>query len=1099
MPLCPDIRRVLVIGAGPIVIGQGCEFDYSGTQACRTLRKLGLHVALLNSNPATIMTDPGIANATYIEPVDAQSAASIIAAESIDAVLPTMGGQTALNCAMALWNQGVVAQHRQAGKPLLIGASPASIHKAESRAAFKTAMEKIGLRCAPSRVVSSWREAQEAVADIGFPIVARPCFTLGGSGGGMAYNSEEFEALIARGLSESSTRSLLLERSLIGWKEFEMEVVRDSKDNCIIVCCIENVDPMGVHTGDSITVAPAQTLTDKEYQIMRDASIAVLREVGVDTGGANVQFAINPNDGDMVVIEMNPRVSRSSALASKATGFPIAKVATLLAVGFTLDEIANDITGGKTPASFEPSIDYMVTKVPRFDFAKFPTAVDRLSTQMQSVGEVMAIGGNFAESLQKALRGLEIGRCGLVSSLPTCGKEVKKARDNLRPRLSHPHSMRIFDIGDAFRLQMGIEEVHHLTHIDRWFLAQIKGIIDSERDIATTMQDEHQRLHLSKDTLRQWKAQGFSDAHIDRFVPGGKPFAQRYRATQGVAPVFKRIDTVAGEFATQTAYMYSTYTGTECELQPSCRPKVVILGSGPNRIGQGLEFDYCCVHAVLALRDLGYETIMINCNPETVSTDYDTADRLFFEPLTAEDVLAVIQREAPQGVIVQCGGQTPLSIAHALKKAGAPIIGTGIEAIDIAESRDRFATLLARCGLRQPDNAIVGTPLVDPMRLREAVLSLADKIGYPLVVRPSYVLGGRAMRIIYDRQQMLTYIEDNADVLRTSEVLLDRFLDHAVEVDVDVIGDSDGNCLVAGIMQHVECAGVHSGDSACCLPPHTLSESAIEELRRQACMLAQALQVVGLMNIQFAIREGVVYVLEANPRASRTVPFVSKATGVAVAKVAAKVMVGVSLAAQQLPAQVVPAAFSVKEAVFPFNKFPRVDVLLGPEMRSTGESMGLGNDFETAFLLSQEAIAPLPDAGVVAFSVRDADKARALVCARLLAQHGYTIVATRHTAAYFRKQGVAAANINKVAEGRPHIVDEIVSGGIQVVINTEGPSLASQEDSFTIRRSALNNKVVYFTTAAGMEAAVAGMCCAVRTGRPPVRSLQAWYNRGKYA
>ncbi|MCH9757688.1 MAG: carbamoyl-phosphate synthase large subunit [Proteobacteria bacterium] len=1120
MPKRNDIQSVLVIGAGPIVIGQACEFDYSGTQACQALREEGIRIVLLNSNPATIMTDPGIADATYIEPVDVASAIAIIEKENIDAVLPTMGGQTALNCAMQLAAQGVFGSGRAVdGKPILIGANADSIYKAEDRKAFKQAMEKIGLQCAPSAVVEDLTMALAVQEEIGYPTIVRPSFTLGGTGGGIAYNKEEFDELVARGLAESPNKTVLLERSLIGWKEFEMEVVRDKQDNCIIICSIENIDPMGVHTGDSITVAPAQTLTDKEYQMMRDASIAVLREIGVDTGGSNVQFAINPKNGDMVVIEMNPRVSRSSALASKATGFPIAKVATKLALGYTLDEIANDITGGKTPASFEPSIDYIVTKIPRFDFLKFSPTPDQLTTQMRSVGEVMAIGRTFVESLQKALRGLDIGFSGLESRMPLLSdttqsvQEIKKDKERVKEKLkytlSHPHSKRIFDIGDAFRLGMSREEIHHLTHVDPWFLSEIEDIINVERnDIIPFFEKQNEP---SAEKLLHWKKMGFADLQISRLKADGsvsEKQVREWRKKYNIHPVYKRIDTCAGEFPTETAYLYSTYED-ECELQPTASDKkVMILGSGPNRIGQGIEFDYCCVHGVLALKAAGYETLMVNCNPETVSTDYDTADRLFFEPLTVEDVLEIIHRENPCGVIVQFGGQTPLSIARTLDEAGAPIIGTSVAAIDLAESREQFQQLLAKCELRQPDNAIVGArytvshaenSVIFTQNIIDDAVEKADAIGYPLVVRPSYVLGGRAMEIIYSVEALRDYFQRYPDILQ-GDVLLDKFLSDAVEVDVDAVRDDTGECLVVGVMEHVERAGIHSGDSACSLPPYSLSDTLIAELERQAQVLAKALQVVGLMNVQFAIRENEVYVLEVNPRASRTVPFVSKATGIAVAKIAALAMAGESLAEQRktqaLPERMPPLPyFAVKEAVFPFNKFPDVDILLGPEMKSTGESMGLGDDFATSYYLAQEAITATPMQGTVVFSVRDSDKKFAATAAAQFIELGFSVQATRGTADYFTSVGLAVETINKVAEGRPHIVDLLKSGKINIVINTENNSQESREDSFSIRRAALAGKVIYFTTMSATAAILRGLQRVTVSGRPPVQALQHWHKQ----
>ncbi len=1115
MPKRADIKSVLVIGAGPIVIGQACEFDYSGTQACRALREEGVRVALLNSNPATIMTDPDIADATYIEPVDADSAAAVIQKEKPDAVLPTMGGQTALNCAMELARRGMFSG---AGKPELIGAGAASIEKAEDRSAFKKAMAKIGLQCAPSAVVRDLQSARAELPRVGFPVIVRPSFTLGGSGGGIAYNLGEFDLLAARGLAESPTGAILMERSLLGWKEFELEVVRDRADNCIVVCSIENVDPMGVHTGDSVTVAPAQTLTDKEYQRMRDAAIAVLREVGVDTGGANVQFAVNPENGEMAVIEMNPRVSRSSALASKATGFPIAKVAAKLALGYTLDEIQNDITAGKTPASFEPSIDYIVVKAPRFDFAKFAPAPDELTTQMRSVGEVMAIGGTFCEALQKAMRGLETGGDWLGDT------EKNIPRETLEAKCRKPHSQRLRALAAALARGESAETASEWTGIDKWFTRQIAEIVAAKKrllahrwknarifekaersgdysEVAKPFCAPPPGAPDSPPVLHYFKRAGFSDSQIADALQIGEDTVREWRADCGAHPVYKRVDTCAGEFPTATAYLYSTYSGGECELFSSQKKKIVILGSGPNRIGQGVEFDCCCVHGVMALKEEGFETIMINCNPETVSTDYDIADRLFFEPLTAEDVGEIIRREKPEGVIVQFGGQTPLAIAKQLHHLGARIIGTSVDAIDRAESRERFQKLLRRLKLKQPKNAVVRVPAPGEGGVEagmQTVLAKAARIGYPLVVRPSYVLGGRAMRVIYGADELREYC-GAPEGGGFAEVLLDKFLPDAIEVDVDAVRDCDGKCLIAGVMEHIERAGIHSGDSACSLPPHSLPPSAVAELKRQTRLLADALNVVGMMNVQFAVNKNGAHLLEVNPRASRTAPFVSKATGLPIAKIAALAMAGKTLMMQGVcEERAAPGYVSVKESVFPFDKFPDVDVLLGPEMKSTGEAMGVGRNFARAFLLAQEAIRPLPRGGRAMFSVCDADKKAALPVARAFAKMGYAICATAGTAAYLQKAGVSALPVNKVAEGRPHIVDMIQSGDVALVVNTESGDAQSRRDSFTMRRAALTHKVIYFTTVASAEAAARGLREAGKNGRPPPCPLQHWHGkRGK--
>ena len=1050
MPRRNDIKSILLIGAGPIVIGQACEFDYSGAQACKALREEGYRVILVNSNPATIMTDPEMADVTYIEPVAWQIVETIIARERPDALLPTMGGQTALNCALDLAREGVLARYGVE----LIGASREAIDKAEDRLKFKQAMAKIGLACPRSALAHSMEEALQVQAAIGYPAVIRPSFTLGGSGGGIAYHRQEFVEICERGLEASPTRELLIEESVIGWKEFEMEVVRDARDNCIIICSIENIDPMGVHTGDSITVAPAQTLTDKEFQIMRDASIAVLREIGVDTGGSNVQFALNPEDGRMVVIEMNPRVSRSSALASKATGFPIAKVAAKLAVGYTLDELANEVTGGATPASFEPTIDYVVTKVPRFAFEKFPLANDRLTTQMKSVGEVMAIGRTFQESFQKALRGLEVGVDGL--------NQKTTDREAIEKELGEPGPERIWFVGDAFENGFTVEEVHRLTRIDPWFLAQIEEIVRIEMEL-----DKKSLADLDVDLLRMLKRKGFSDRRIAKLVKSRDADVRARRHDLGLRPVYKRVDTCAAEFATTTAYMYSTYE-EECEARPTNRKKIVVLGGGPNRIGQGIEFDYCCVHAALALREDGYETIMVNCNPETVSTDYDTSDRLYFEPVTLEDVLEIVHIERPVGVIVQYGGQTPLKLARDLEKNGVPIIGTTPDMIDVAEDRERFQRLLNKLSLKQPPNRTA--------RTENDAIALAQEIGYPLVVRPSYVLGGRAMEIVHEQRDLERYMHEAVKVSNDSPVLLDRFLNDAIEVDVDAVSDGV-RVLVGGVMEHIEQAGVHSGDSACSLPPYTLPSHVERELRRQTESLARALNVVGLMNVQFAIQRDIVYVLEVNPRASRTVPFVSKATGMPLAKIAARCMVGRLLDEQGIMREVVPPYFSVKEAVFPFIKFPGVDSILGPEMKSTGEVMGVGYSFGEAFVKSQlGAGITLPRGGRAFVSVRDSDKLAAVEVARELVELGFSLIATRGTAAALAAHGVSVTAVNKVAEGRPHIVDMIKNAEVSLIINTVEDKRNAISDSRSIRTNALAQRITYYTTIAGAQAA----CAAIR-------------------
>ena len=1048
-----DIKSILIIGAGPIVIGQACEFDYSGAQACKALREEGYRVILVNSNPATIMTDPDMADATYIEPITWKMVEKIIDKERPDAILPTMGGQTALNCALDLAKYGVLEKYNVE----MIGASRDAIDMAEDREKFKQAMTRIGLASARSTIAHSMEEALQVQQALGFPTVIRPSFTMGGSGGGIAYNREEFVAICERGLEASPTSELLIEESLLGWKEYEMEVVRDRNDNCIIICSIENLDPMGVHTGDSITVAPAQTLTDKEYQIMRDASLAVLREIGVETGGSNVQFSINPVDGRMVVIEMNPRVSRSSALASKATGFPIAKVAAKLAVGYTLDELKNDITGGATPASFEPTIDYVVTKIPRFAFEKFPQANDRLTTQMKSVGEVMAIGRTFQESFQKALRGLEVGVNGLDTKYTD--------REAICAELGNPGPDRIWAVSDAFRIGMSVEEVFNVSKIDPWFLVQIEDLIRQEKSLTGRTLES---LHV--DELRLLKRSGFADARLAVLLGIDDASVRAYRHALGVRPVFKRVDTCAAEFATNTAYMYSTYE-EECESQPTNNKKIMVLGGGPNRIGQGIEFDYCCVHAALAMREDGYETIMVNCNPETVSTDYDTSDRLYFEPLTLEDVLEVVAVEKPIGVIVQYGGQTPLKLARGLEKNGVPIIGTTPDMIDCAEDRARFQAMLRELNLKQPPNRTASN-------VADAVAGAAE-IGYPLVMRPSNVLGGRAMEIIHAQPDLERYMRDAEEMSKTyperMPILLDRFLNDAIEVDVDAVSDGK-QVIIGGIMEHIEEAGVHSGDSACSLPPYSLSAELQDELRRQTVAMAKSLNVVGLMNVQFAIQGETVYVLEVNPRASRTVPFVSKATGVSLAKIAARCMAGQTLAQQGVTKEIIPPYYSVKEAVFPFIKFPGVDVILGPEMKSTGEVMGVGKTFAEAFVKSQLAASvKLPKDGKVIISVREADKSGTVEVAKQLYDLGFTIIATRGTASVISAAGVPVTIVNKVAEGRPHIVDMIKNGEVRLIINTVDSKPLVMRDSYALRHAALQGRVTYYTTLAGARAACMGM------------------------
>ena len=1069
MPKRDDISRVLIIGAGPIVIGQACEFDYSGAQACKALKEEGYKVILVNSNPATIMTDPEMADATYIEPIQWKNVENIIRKERPNAILPTMGGQTALNCALDLAREGVLDKYDVE----LIGASKEAIDKAEDRQKFDQVMKSIGLETPKSAIAHSLEEARQVQAVLGFPCVIRPSFTLGGSGGGVAYNQEDFETICSRGLDLSPTKELLIDESLLGWKEFEMEVVRDRNDNCIIVCSIENFDPMGVHTGDSITVAPAQTLTDKEYQIMRNASLKVLRAIGVETGGSNVQFAVNPEDGRLVVIEMNPRVSRSSALASKATGFPIAKVAAKLAVGYTLDELLNDITGGATPASFEPTIDYIVTKIPRFTFEKFPQAEDVLTTQMKSVGEAMAIGRTFQESLQKALRSLEIGIMGLDPLIEADKKELELV---LSKELRTPSSNRIRYIGDAFRAGFRIEKIFELTGIDIWFLHQIQDIVHSESEITGLTLDG-----LSPQALMNLKKKGFSDARLGSLLGCNEKEIRKYRAENDIKPIFKRVDTCAAEFKASTAYMYSTY-GEVCEANPSDKEKIIILGGGPNRIGQGIEFDYCCVHAALAVKLEGYEAIMINCNPETVSTDYDTSDRLFFEPLTFEDVMSVIDLEKPKGVIVQFGGQTPLKLANGLEEAGVSIIGTSPDAIDEAEDRKRFQLLINSLDLRQPANETVQS--------KQEAIETANKLGFPLIARPSYVLGGRAMELVYDQLELKSYMERVEVLVGDSPVLLDRFLDQAIEVDVDAV--SDGKDVVIGaVMEHIEQAGIHSGDSACSLPPFSLDESLLKKIRDQVARMAKHLRVCGLMNVQLAIQGDDIYVLEVNPRASRTVPFVSKCIGTSLAKVAAKCMIGVSLKDQQFLKEKVPHFYSVKEAVFPFGKFPGVDPILGPEMKSTGEVMGVGLSFAEAYGKAQMAAnEPIPSQGNAFLSVRDADKPHLIDIAKNLEKLGFSIVATRGTGNMLKQSSVDVKIVNKVQEGRPHIVDMLKNHEISFIVNTtEGKQAIA--DSFEIRRTALQNKVCYTTTIAGGKASVEAL---MHGEDVTVRSLQSLKN-----
>lgn len=1070
MPKRTDIKSILILGAGPIVIGQACEFDYSGAQACKALREEGYRVILVNSNPATIMTDPEMADATYIEPIHWEVVRKIIEKERPDAILPTMGGQTALNCALDLNRHGVLEEFGVE----MIGATADAIDKAEDRERFDKAMKNIGLECPRAEIAHNMEQALDVVGRIGFPCIIRPSFTMGGTGGGIAYNIEEFEEICRRGLDLSPTNELLIDESLIGWKEYEMEVVRDKNDNCIIVCAIENFDAMGVHTGDSITVAPAQTLTDKEYQIMRNASLAVLREIGVETGGSNVQFGVSPETGRMVVIEMNPRVSRSSALASKATGFPIAKVAAKLAVGYTLDELANDITGGLTPASFEPSIDYVVTKIPRFNFEKFPGSNDRLTTQMKSVGEVMAIGRNFQESMQKALRGLETGVYGLEPIIDTNDEEN---RSKIVRELQEPGADRIFYIADAFRMGMSLDEIFTLSHVDPWFLVQIQDLVQLEEKV-----QEVGAPGLVGDFLRVLKRKGFSDKRLAELTKVSEDDIRNMRWERGIYPVYKRVDTCAAEFSTSTAYMYSSYD-EECEAQPSDKNKIMVLGGGPNRIGQGIEFDYCCVHAALALREDGYETIMVNCNPETVSTDYDTSDRLYFEPVTLEDVLEIVRVEKPKGVIVQYGGQTPLKLARALEENGVPIIGTTPDAIDRAEDRKRFQQMVHKLGLKQPANATVSS--------WDEALQEAEHIGFPLVVRPSYVLGGRAMEIVYDMKDLKRYLTEAVSVSNEAPVLLDRFLDDAIEVDVDAVCDGE-NVVIGGIMEHIEQAGVHSGDSACSLPTHSLPEDILNTMREQVKDMALELGVIGLMNTQFAVKDGEVYLIEVNPRAARTIPFVSKATGRALAKVAARAMVGQTLPEQNVDKEIIPPYYSVKEVVIPFAKFHGVDPLVGPEMRSTGEVMGVGETFVEAYAKASLGIGePVPSKGKVLLSLREKDKARAVELGRSMLQKGFILEATKGTAKVLNDSNVACGVVNKVSEGRPNIVDAIKNGEYCYIINTTEGRKAIK-DSVYIRREALLGKVPYSTT---MNGAFAAVNAHATDDRKSVNSVQELHKR----
>ena len=1069
MPKRQDIKSILIIGAGPIVIGQACEFDYSGAQACKALREEGYRVILVNSNPATIMTDPKMADATYIEPIEWKTVEKIIEKEKPDALLPTMGGQTALNCALDLDRHGVLEKHSVE----MIGANKQAIDKAEDRELFRQAMLKIGLDMPKAAIAHSLEDALKVQEEVGFPTIIRPSFTMGGSGGGIAFNKEQFVEICQRGLDLSPTNELLIEESILGWKEFEMEVVRDNKDNCIIICSIENFDPMGIHTGDSITVAPAQTLTDKEYQIMRNASLMVLREIGVDTGGSNVQFAVNPDNGRLTIIEMNPRVSRSSALASKATGFPIAKVAAKLAVGYTLDELDNDITGGKTPASFEPSIDYVVTKIPRFAFEKFPQADDRLTTQMKSVGEVMAMGSTFQESLQKALRGLETDKSGLDPIIDITADDSKA---KIRSELLSAGAERIFYLADAFRMGMTLQNAFDLSKIDPWFLTQVEDIVLSEKTIEGKEIED-----IQPETIRELKQKGFSDKRLSEILNCTEEAFRKKRLALDIKPVYKRVDSCAAEFDTETAYLYSTYQ-SECEAKPSDNKKIMILGGGPNRIGQGIEFDYCCVHASLALQKVGYETIMVNCNPETVSTDYDVSDRLYFEPLTLEDVLQVIDIEKPEGIIVHYGGQTPLKLAEALEKSGANIIGTSPDSIDLAEDRERFQKMIKKLNLKQPVN--------DTARSQEEAVEIANSIGFPLVVRPSYVLGGRAMEIVYDNESLERYMTTAVKVSNDSPVLLDSFLDHAIEVDIDVISDGE-DIVIGGIMEHIEQAGIHSGDSACSLPPHSLSSSVLDEMRRQVKLMAKELKVIGLMNTQLAYQDEEIYVIEVNPRASRTVPFVSKATGVPLANIAARVMAGISLKEQNFTSEIIPKHYSVKESVFPFNKFLGVDPFLGPEMRSTGEVMGVGKDFpaafDKAFLAAGDVV---PSSGKVLVSLRKLDRGRLVELGERLISQSFEIVATRTNQEILTKAGLECTMINKVSEGSPHIVDAIKNDEISLIINSTEDS-QGLEDATVIRCQALIHKVPCLTTVSAAFAMLDGL---KTQDKLVVRSLQSIHN-----